>query len=76
MLKIGKALQENGGSVSVIEKWEANFSTSMPSNERLDQLLDIPELPSLDHFLEVFDSPVDVVMESDRVWPPQRPEPY
>ena len=54
----------------------SNFADSMPSNERVDQLLDIPELPSLDAFLGIFDTPVDIIMESERVWPPERQQPY
>ena len=48
----------------------------MPSNERIDQLLDIVDLPTLDAFLAIYDSPVDVIMEGERVWPPERPQPY
>ena len=75
MLKVGKKLSE-GQPVTIIDKWESNFSDSMPSNERIDQLLDIVDLPTLDAFLAIYDSPVDVIMEGERVWPPERPQPY
>jgi len=75
MLKIGKKLKE-GKDVSILDSWESHFSDSMPSNERVDQLLDLSELPQLDGFLELYEIPVDMTMESDRVWPPERPQPY
>ena len=75
MLKIGKALKA-GKDVSILDKWDTHFSDSMPSNERVDQLLDLSELPALDAFLQIYEAPVDMTMESDRVWPPERPQPY
>ena len=27
-------------------------------------------------FMKIFDSPVDVVLESDRAWPPPHPQPF
>ena len=44
MLKIGKKLKE-GKDVSILDSWESHFSDSMPSNERVDQLPDLSELP-------------------------------
>ena len=38
----------------------------------LSQLIDIDEVPSLEDFLSIFDAPVDLSMEADRVWPPER----
>ena len=46
------------------------------TKESVDQLLDIGDLPTLDAFLAVYDAPVDVIMEGERVWPPERPQPY
>ena len=40
------------------------------------QILEIPEVRSLSEFLEIFETPVDIIMEADRVWPPGRQEPY
>ena len=75
MLKIGKALQKV--PVTALDRWEDNKELAdMPSNERIGQLLDIPELPPLVEFMGIFDSPVDIVMESDRAWPPPHAQPY
>lgn len=30
-----------------------------------------PQLPSLEEYLEVYDSPIEVDLEGDKVWPPQ-----
>ena len=75
MLKIGKKLS-TGQPDTIIDKWETNFPDSMPSNERVNQLMETPELVPLAKFLEIFETPVDIVMEADRVWPPAQPVPY
>lgn len=74
MLKIGKKLSA-GEPASVIDQWETHFP-DMPSNERVDQLLDMSELPPLEEYLTIFESPVDILMEGERVWPPERAQPY
>jgi hypothetical protein len=48
----------------------------MPSNERLAQLHELEGLPSLAEFLDIFESPVDVVVQSEDIWPPERPVVY
>ena len=75
MLKIGRKLRE-GAADTVIDQWESNFAGTMPSNERAEQLLELGELPGLADFLANFESSVDIVMEGDRVWPPERAQPY
>jgi hypothetical protein len=45
MLKIGKKVTASGipsdGTGALIDGWESNFADSMPSNERVAQLLDL-----------------------------------
>ena len=48
----------------------------MPSNERLAQLFELEGLPTLADFLDIFESPVEVIMELDTTWPPERPQVY
>ena len=36
------------------------------------QVLELEEIPTLADFMAIFDAPVDIVMEADRVWPPER----
>jgi len=80
MLKLGKALSANGGSVSVLDRWESSDApkelADMPSNERIGQLLEVPDVTPLELFMDIFESPVDVMMESERVWPPPMAQPY
>ena len=45
----------------------------MPSNERVQQLLDLEELPSLAEFIQTFDDVTDVTLGSDAVWPAEPP---
>ena len=72
MLKLGAGLGEMGsGDMSKLDRWKEHFP-DMPSNERVVQLVDVEEVPSLVDFLTIFDAPVDLTMESDRVWPPER----
>ncbi|GMF46804.1 unnamed protein product [Phytophthora fragariaefolia] len=56
-----------------IRKCLANLSntdqTFLPSNDLVLWLLSRDELMMLEEFLEVFDSPVAVELESERVWP-------
>lgn len=76
MLKLGKALKSNS-DVAVLDHWEEEKELAdMPSNERVAQLLEITEIPPLEEFMRIFELPVDIVMESDRVWPPPHPQPY
>jgi hypothetical protein len=42
----------------------------------VNQLLETPELVTLSRFLEIYETPVDIVMEADRVWPPAQSVPY
>ena len=77
MLKIGKLLSKNGVSLSALDSWESSKDLSdMPSNERVAQLLDFAELTPLDAFMKIFETPVDIMLESDRTWPPPYPHPY
>ena len=77
MLKIGKLLSKNGASLSALDSWESHKDLAdMPSNERVAQLLDFAELTPLDAFMKIFETPVDIMLESDRTWPPPYPHPY
>ena len=77
MLKMGKKFKEGNktpaGAADLIQGWETHFADCMPSNERIAQLLE-PEhgLPTISDFLSIFESPVDVRMESESIWPPER----
>uniref|UniRef100_K3WXI8 Uncharacterized protein n=1 Tax=Globisporangium ultimum (strain ATCC 200006 / CBS 805.95 / DAOM BR144) TaxID=431595 RepID=K3WXI8_GLOUD len=56
-----------------IRKTLTNLSNSdqmcLPSNDLLLSLLDREEFMGLDEFLYVFDSPIEIELESERVWP-------
>ena len=79
MLKIGKKIAAEGANQAaagaLVEDWQTHFP-DMVSDERVGQLLDQEGLPSLDDFLEIYDSPVDIIMEGDTIWPPERATVY
>jgi hypothetical protein len=74
MLKIGKKLTADrtspASAAKLVASWEKHFADFMPSNERLAQLHELEGLPSLAEFLDIFESPVDVVVQSEEIWPP------
>ena len=80
MLKIGQKFSQDGQTPSsrlaALDGWESFFSDSMPSNERVGQLLEISEIPTLADFMRIFEAPIEVEMMADRVWPPERPTVY
>jgi len=71
MLKLAAGLGSMGSEMSKLDRWADHFP-DMPSNERIGQLIDIDEVPSLEEFFSIFCNPVDLTMEADRVWPPER----
>jgi len=72
MLKMGKGVGEmSAPELQKIDHWDSHFP-DIPSNERVGQVLEMDEIPTLADFMGIFDSPVDIVMEADRVWPPER----
>ena len=74
MVTVGKKLSSRdseSAGMALLDSWETHFRSSMVSNERVGQLLDVDGVPSLADFLEIFESPVEVQMASDRVWPPE-----
>jgi len=48
----------------------------MPSNERIQQLLELDELPTLSEFVNTFEVAGDVDLMSDSVWPAEMPLVY
>ena len=48
----------------------------MPSNERVQQIIDNEDVPSLSDFLSVYDAKANVELTSARVWPPDAPMRY
>ncbi len=80
MLKIGKKFTADSASpaaaASLVASWDAHFADFMPSNERLAQLHELEGLPSLNDFLDIFEAPVDVAVQGDEIWPPERQQVY
>ena len=80
MLKIGKKFSAHSATetsaAAMIDAWEANFSEYMPSNERVAQVLDLEGVPTLDDFLRIYETPVEIHMASDSIWPPERAAVY
>mmetsp|Transcript_19411 Transcript_19411/g.41045 ORF Transcript_19411/g.41045 Transcript_19411/m.41045 type:complete len:258 (-) Transcript_19411:229-1002(-) len=61
---------------TALADWQNRFRTVMPSNERLQQILEIDEVPSLEDFVAIYETPSDATFISDRVWPPAKPLVY
>ena len=80
MLKIGAKFSidsmTSSGRMQALVDWEAWAADSMPSNERIGQILELTEVPSLGDFLAIFEAPIEIDMMADRVWPPERPAVY
>jgi len=45
------------------------FLNRLPSAERIVAYSAIDDLSSIDEFLEVYDSPIELTLESEKVWP-------
>jgi len=77
MLKTGKVLSKNGANVAALSKWDSDAELSdMVSNERVAQLLEIEEIVPLGKFMAIFEAPVDIMMDTERAWPPPHPDAY
>lgn len=80
MMKIGKKFTADRSSpqaaASLVAHWDQHFAEFMPSNERLGQLFELEGLPTLGDFLDIYETPVDVAMEGDQIWPPEHPQVY
>ncbi|KAL1527566.1 hypothetical protein AB1Y20_008953 [Prymnesium parvum] len=76
MIKIGQAVGPMGShDLNKIDAWQAHFP-EMPSNERVGQAIEHDDVPTLKDFLDIFETPVEISLQSDRVWPPERPMVY
>lgn len=72
MLKIGQGVGAmTSAELEKIDGWADHFP-DIPSNERVGQVLELDEVPSLSEFMVTFDAPVSIEMQADRVWPPER----
>jgi len=49
------------------------FYEDMPAPEVVLSLVPADDAPSLDEYLELFDEPVNIDLDSERVWPMQPP---
>lgn len=43
----------------------------LPTNERLLMLSSLAEVASLEEYLEIYDAPIEIDLEGDKVWPSQ-----
>ena len=78
MLKLGKALcsLSRAEANAKLDAWSTSFADFMPSNERVEQLLDLGEIMSLPEFIEIYEAPSVTHLTEDKVWPPNRPLVY
>lgn len=79
LLKVGKVVgaMERAAAAATLDNWSAEFGADVvPSNERVQQIIDNEDVPSLSDFLSVYDAKANVELKSARVWPPDAPMRY
>ena len=79
MLSVGRVVCALGAAeaAAALGRWERQpFAEAMPSNERLNQALELPELPTLTDFIDVYETPREPPLTADVVWPPPRAAVY
>jgi hypothetical protein len=73
LVKLGQQLSDADLSQAdipaALDNLKQRFPQFLPSNERVVAFTVCEKVTSLAEYLEIYDSPVDVVLESDRVWP-------
>ena len=70
-IKLGRAVGDKPRPAigAALDKWSTDFSDFMPSNERVSQLLALDELPTLQEFIDTYESSEEVTSMSEVVWP-------
>ena len=79
LLKVGKVVgaMERAAAAATLDNWSAEFGADVvPSNERVQQIIDNEDVPSLSDFLSIYDAKANVELKSARVWPPDAPMRY
>ena len=79
LLKVGKVVgaMERAAAAATLDNWSTEFGADVvPSNERVQQIIDNEDVPSLSDFLSVYDAKANVELTSARVWPPDAPMRY
>ena len=79
LLKVGKVVgaMERAAAAATLDNWSTEFGADVvPSNERVQQIIDNEDVPSLSDFLAVYDAKANVELKSARVWPPDAPMRY
>lgn len=74
-LELGKRLGALGRAElgKALDDWSSAFGDSMPSNERVSQLIFEERVMDLAEFMAVYEAPVDTQMQSQLIWPMDRP---
>jgi len=75
MIKVCRSLDQitKEEAAIALADWHKAYADFMPSNERCAQLLELDECPPLADFAAVFETPTEVSLTSDKVWPSDRP---
>ncbi len=78
MLKLGKALcsLSRDEANAKLDAWSTAFADFMPSNERVEQLLEMSEIMSLSEFVAIYQAPSVMTLTEEKVWPMNRPLVY
>lgn len=80
LVKLGQQLTDadlpQADIPAALDNLRQRFPQFLPSNERVQAFTASPKVTSLNEYLDIFDAPVDVVFESERVWPAPPPLSY
>jgi hypothetical protein len=80
LVKLGQQLTDadlpQADIPAALDNLRQRFPQFLPSNERVMAFTLCEKVTSLAEYLEIYDSPVDVEFDSDRVWPAPAPLTY
>ena len=61
---------------AALDLLQQRYSSFIPAADLVKAFCSFEKLPSLDEYMTMFDSPVEVDLESDRTWPVPPPLSY
>lgn len=73
LVRLGQQLTEadltHADISAALDNLRQRYSEFLPSNDRIKKLCEMEGLTTLEEYLDLFDAPFDVPLESELVWP-------
>jgi len=71
LLQLGRGLSEQdpGRLEEVLDALRTRYKDQLPSNEQLNTFIQSDDTFEIGEWLEVYDSPIDIQLERDLIWP-------